>query len=360
MNRMPIAGLSVALFLGGCSTVDTSRLPKMPWSSPKVEESAYQAPKRMAAIWSADVLTQVGKPPVRGFGGRFYFYNAENQPIPVEGQLVVYAYDDSAPATTQNRQPDRKFAFTPEQFTEHYSPSALGASYSVWVPWDEAGGDQRNISLLPVFTATSGQIVMGQQALNVLPGRQPELAQQRFAPRTPIARAALPPASAAIQPAGHYQTDTALAQTQAAPPRLSTTTIQLPSTMQRRIAAAGPMETATSANAGNPGAAARTPGSPTHGYPPTMGAAYPSATEYSPAQIPPPGWPPTYQTSSQPVHYEHPTLPAPTGPGEPSGRVGFGWRRHPAAPQFAHPSSPRHPTPTQVQEYGGYGAPAVR
>ena len=108
----------------------------------------------------------------------------KNKPVPVEGQLVVYGYDDTDDKREKRRSPDRKYAFTPEQFTQHFGESELGASYSVWIPWDEAGSEQKNISLLPVFTATSGRIVMGQQALNVLPGKKTD-AYPRRRIRTP-------------------------------------------------------------------------------------------------------------------------------------------------------------------------------
>ena len=46
------------------------------------------------------------------------------QPISVEGQLVVFAYNNDKP-NPDSKVPDRKFAFTPEQFTQHYTPSEL-------------------------------------------------------------------------------------------------------------------------------------------------------------------------------------------------------------------------------------------
>src|SRR5437762_754820 len=139
----------------GCQTFkpDWSKL----WwgsSSPKVQESKYPTPVKMAAIWSPAVFSQTGQLSVRGLGGRLYFYDAKNRPVPVEGQLVVYAYDDSQPENT-SKPPTRKFAFTPEQFTQHYSPTELGASYSVWIPWDPVGQPQVDVSLAPIFTASS-------------------------------------------------------------------------------------------------------------------------------------------------------------------------------------------------------------
>src|SRR4029453_16552070 len=62
---------------------------------PKLVESKYAKPVRMAVIWSPALLNKSGKKPTRGFGGRIYFYDAANKAVPVEGQLVVYGYDDS-------------------------------------------------------------------------------------------------------------------------------------------------------------------------------------------------------------------------------------------------------------------------
>jgi hypothetical protein len=139
------------------------------FGQPRIKESKYPPPARMAVLWSPAMYNEAGKPATRGFGGRVYFYDAKNKPIAVEGQLVVYAYNNDKP-NVDSRVPDRKFAFTPEQFTQHYSPTEMGASYSIWVPWDAVGQAQADISLVPIFTSSSGALVMGQPSRNMLPG----------------------------------------------------------------------------------------------------------------------------------------------------------------------------------------------
>lgn len=156
-----------ASLLTGCQSMSFPK--KLPWSKETVKESEFQTPVRLAALWSEDVLTTPGETPVRGFGARIYFYNDRNQTIPVEGQLVVYGYDDSS-SNVSSRAPDRKFVFTAEQFSKHFSKSDLGASYSVWIPWEPVGGPQKDVSLIPVFTSSSGKIVVGPQGINVLSG----------------------------------------------------------------------------------------------------------------------------------------------------------------------------------------------
>jgi hypothetical protein len=139
------------------------------FGQPRLKESRYAVPARMAILWSPAMYNEAGKHATRGFGGRVYFYDAKNQPIAVEGQLVIYAYNNDKPHV-DSRVPDRKFAFTPEQFTQHYSPTEMGASYSVWVPWDAVGQPQADISLVPIFTSSSGALVMGQPSRTMLPG----------------------------------------------------------------------------------------------------------------------------------------------------------------------------------------------
>jgi hypothetical protein len=162
----PLAG--VLLFGAGCQTM--APFGKDPTSSPLAgRENKYPAPAKVAVIWSPAVLNQPGQPPTRGFGGRVYFYDASNSAVPVEGQLVVYGYNDTH-AGAASKTPQRKFVFTPDQFTQHFSPTQLGASYSIWIPWDAVGQPQMEISLVPVFTAASGQLLVGQPSHNLLPG----------------------------------------------------------------------------------------------------------------------------------------------------------------------------------------------
>ncbi|MDA1051619.1 MAG: hypothetical protein O3C40_14215 [Planctomycetota bacterium] len=256
-TRILLSAFVMLAATSGCKTIDTDWMPKAPWNKKqKLVESQYDTPVRMAAIWSPDVLVRPGLPAARGFGGRLYFYNQANKPVKVEGQLVVYAYDDTA-EEPQRESPDRKYAFTPEQFTSHHSESELGASYSVWLPWDaEVGGQRKSISVLPVFTSTSGKIVMGQQAINLLPGKKLEQ-QQDEAPATTLSQRA----ATGVRPAGFQDNTKSTASTADKPGvelsrqhSINTTTIELPRTMQQRVieAAKNRSPTATPIGAADP------------------------------------------------------------------------------------------------------------
>jgi hypothetical protein len=174
-----LLGIGVSL-ASGCAGMAKNLASAMPWGEkpPAISEGKYQAPAKMVALWSPAMYNTPGKPATRGFGGRLYFYNAKNETVPVQGQLVVYCFDDTH-KTSDHKQADRRVAFTPEQFSGHFSPTELGASYSVWVPWDAVGNPQAEVSLMPIFTAATGQVVVGQQSLGLLPGPESPLQEKR-------------------------------------------------------------------------------------------------------------------------------------------------------------------------------------
>ena len=136
-------------------------------------EKEYQVPESLAVIWSPDVLTQAGSKPTRGFGGRVYFYNARSQAVPVDGDLIVHAYLTTPTIAdhSQKVKADKTFAYTAEQLTGHFSPSELGASYSIWIPWDAEGGFREELTLIATFKTKAGGIVQSEPAKVFLPGK---------------------------------------------------------------------------------------------------------------------------------------------------------------------------------------------
>ena len=151
----------------------------------------YPNPVRLATTWTADTLMQSGRTPTRGFGGRVYFYDEQTRTVPVDGTLIVHAFDDSSIEATQMQavglvradggdgsaanenaadSPVKRYEFTPEQFTRHFSQTDLGASYSVWIPWDAVGGERKRISLVASFKNADGKLIQGTPATVMLPG----------------------------------------------------------------------------------------------------------------------------------------------------------------------------------------------
>ena len=193
--------LSVLLTLAGCAKLELGESLALWKSEPKP-----QTPESLAAVWTETTLHQPGKPVVRGFGGRILFHGGDQQQaVPVEGTVIVYAYDNDRPHQ-DDPAPDKKYVFPAANLAAHQSESSLGPSYSFWLPWDNAGGPQRRISLLARFEDKSGKIVMSQMAHVTLPGPvappQDNSGLAKVPPQLPGATA-MPAASSGIQQASY-------------------------------------------------------------------------------------------------------------------------------------------------------------
>jgi hypothetical protein len=166
----------------GCASVSdkseqgkSSFAQRLPWGKKKKTlPDPYPNPVKLAATWTPDSLVQTGRTPTRGFGGRVFFYDEKSRPVPVDGTLVVHGFDETVSKTDPEV---KRYEFTPEQFTRHFSQSDLGASYSVWIPWDALGGVQRKVSLVASFKTKEGKLVQGVPATVMLPGRRAELGE---------------------------------------------------------------------------------------------------------------------------------------------------------------------------------------
>ncbi|NND98407.1 MAG: hypothetical protein HKN47_13885 [Pirellulaceae bacterium] len=184
VSRRKFAAAAASLMmLGsvGCASMSADRprsksaslADRLPWGTDKEDEDAnvpYPNPVKMAATWTPDTLIQTGRTPTRGFGGRLFFYDEKSRPVPVEGTLIVHAFDEAA---DNPKDGVKRYEFTPEQFTRHFSKSDFGASYSIWVPWDAIGGDRKRISLVASFKTAEGRAVQGIPAIVMLPGAEP-------------------------------------------------------------------------------------------------------------------------------------------------------------------------------------------
>ncbi len=266
------------LALSGCQSAalnlkDRFDLDKpIPWLS---DEEGPEIPERIVCFWTDAVNYKQGEQPTRGFGGRVLFYGKDNsKTLRVKGQLVVYAFDEAGRTLTDNK-PTRKFVFPPEQFERHLSDSDFGPSYSVWLPWDQVGGPRKDISLIARFEPIGGAVVLSRQVQHRLPGAMSEVpAMTQANPSAAGQNAAVTNAaanrvatagyattststagadivqwaagkdpsnsnSAAAMPAGHLgqpATGNAGGNTAQPPPvRRPTTTIPLPTGLQRRL-----------------------------------------------------------------------------------------------------------------------------
>jgi hypothetical protein len=169
-----LAAIALSTF-AGCASISPSKWKASNWSMKKAvglepEKPDPVVPERMVATWVDTTLSTVGKKPQRGFGGKLMFFEKGTEdPVRVEGNLVVYAFDETDRPDHETH-PTRKYIFPMEEFVRHESDSSLGPAYSFWLPWDEVGGQQRNISLIAKFEPKGGPVVLGEQTRHLLPG----------------------------------------------------------------------------------------------------------------------------------------------------------------------------------------------
>ena len=231
-NYFAFSLVCLAILSSGCSSL--GKMPTMPWESGQPET---KIPSKMVVTWKDAVRYNPNDPPTRGFGARIHFYDESNQPIRVNGSLTIYGYDDARSKSFDAERPDRKFVFDADKLEGHYSLSKIGHSYSFWVPWDRAGGQQIEVTLAPFFRTESGQVIMSEQSKQILPGREnPAMPSMQPSPSDMM----LPNEVAQVG----YQRTTPVPQESVGQPaytnpefdqRPRTTTFSLPSTMQERL-----------------------------------------------------------------------------------------------------------------------------
>jgi hypothetical protein len=170
--------ISLLLSSTGCSFRKGERWKFAGWDIRKAvgmapSKPAPETPTRLVTTWTEAVLNRPGETPQRGFGGRLAFFkNGNEDPVRVEGQLVIYAFDESGddPYKTE---PTKRYIFPADQLAVYESESTVGPTYNIWLPWDEAGGVERKVSLIARFEPKDGAIVVGEQTRHLLSGTSP-------------------------------------------------------------------------------------------------------------------------------------------------------------------------------------------
>ncbi|MCP4783465.1 MAG: hypothetical protein GY903_08375 [Fuerstiella sp.] len=136
------------------------------------EKPQFVTPNQIIPVWSDTVLHQAGQKGSRGCGGRIMFYpTAGKRAVRVDGSLVVYVWDESLQA--EDRRPSRKYVFKSKDLQKHYSKSKIGDSYSFWIPWDDAGGARKELTVVARFVGRNGAEIASAPARVILAGAVP-------------------------------------------------------------------------------------------------------------------------------------------------------------------------------------------
>ena len=158
--------LAAIPFPSGCQFAPKKTPAGWSWT----EEEKPVVPERILAIWTDTVLRQPNQPGVRGFGGRVFFYDKEqNDPIEVDGKLVVFVFDadDQDP---ENQKPLRKYIIEADDFGKHMSKTSIGPAYSVWLPWGDVKGPTKKLSIIARYEGRHGGTTLSDPTMKLLPG----------------------------------------------------------------------------------------------------------------------------------------------------------------------------------------------
>jgi hypothetical protein len=244
LSHVALAALAFLCSAVGCTQLDLVQ--PTAWFSGDDEP---QTPAKVVAVWTDAEAQHVDHRRTRGFGGRLTFYQRDSDaPVRVDGALVVYTFDEEG-RNPRNTMPNRKYVFTPEQFAGHHSKSKLGHSYSVWIPWDEAGGPKKEVGLICRFEPTDGPPIIGEQTQVTLRGSAPFAMAQGAEPASYIERVGSP--NSRILPVTHHETSAdggaAIGEEADGEEKMKTTTIPISSRFGRRMPVAQTRARATRA-----------------------------------------------------------------------------------------------------------------
>lgn len=149
-------GLACGL-LSGCATLS------LPWDKDKFPKASAQNPVvQIVCLWEQAEGRDPDGVPCRGFAGQILFLsNRHATPVEVEGDVRIYLFDNIGSTEDQSK-PLRQYDFTTEAWELHLSKSAVGPSYSVFVPYVRRGQFNPQCSLRVRLTPKTGPTIFSQ------------------------------------------------------------------------------------------------------------------------------------------------------------------------------------------------------
>jgi hypothetical protein len=140
--------------LSGCATLN------LPWDKEKFSKATAQNPVvQIVCLWEQAEGRDPEGVPCRGFAGQILFLsNRHATPVEVDGDVRIYLFDNVG-TTEEQSKPLRQFDFTTEAWELHLSKSAVGPSYSVFVPYVRRGQFNPQCSLRVRLTPKVGPTI---------------------------------------------------------------------------------------------------------------------------------------------------------------------------------------------------------
>ncbi|MDR1385914.1 MAG: hypothetical protein LBJ67_18985 [Planctomycetaceae bacterium] len=168
-----LLSLIVVCGVWGCSSPVSTR--KVEFYNPLSVNRPHRA-ARMTGLWEAKQLTKKSGS-IRGFQGEIIFFRDERmeKSTAVDGTLTVYLFNVDKNADIDGVQPEREYTFDSDRLRKSVEKNKRSKliSYGLWLPYDQAPGDERNFVILAKFEGKEedGELVCSDQTPIQLPGR---------------------------------------------------------------------------------------------------------------------------------------------------------------------------------------------
>jgi hypothetical protein len=171
---VPLADRGARIVFGFLLLLSTAGCASMPLFGSKTANFEHADAKNPAveilALWQAAEGPGPKGVPIRGFSGQIYFFTQAKQfPVAVDGSVRVYLFDDHG-SLKEQAEPIAVFDFDAAHWRTGARNSALGPGYSVFVPYPRNDYHQTTCSLRIRFTPTAGPRIYSSPASVVLSG----------------------------------------------------------------------------------------------------------------------------------------------------------------------------------------------
>ncbi len=166
MLRIPLRtwlGL-LLLFATGCSAVPLFSRFRF------VEADARHPVNEILCIWEAAEGRGLDNLPSRGFGGQILlFANGIKEPVKANGDVRIYVFDAQG-VDGDSAKPLHQFDFPAAVWNAFLTPSNLGTTYQIFIPYTRKGMSSASCSLRVRFTPEGGLPIYSKMAVIDLGG----------------------------------------------------------------------------------------------------------------------------------------------------------------------------------------------
>ncbi len=168
MQRLKIFLGSLALLaFVGCSA---SRELTSAMASATRKEHKSPKVSRVVCLWEPAV-GKIPNGPKRGIIGQVLFFEGrDTAPVKVDGEVVIYVFDDHGSIEDQSK-PIHKLALSPEELKAVHAETAVGHSYHIPVPYPKDHGLTTTCTMRVKHTSVDGHVSYSDLASVLLLGK---------------------------------------------------------------------------------------------------------------------------------------------------------------------------------------------